>query len=70
MRVTITPSTAKGTVKAPPSKSIAHRMLIAGALSNGESVIHGISLSQDINATLRCLAALGAEYKVDGDRCA
>lgn len=67
MRVTITPSTAKGTVKAPPSKSIAHRMLIAGALSDGESVIHGISLSQDINATLRCLVALGAEYKVDGD---
>lgn len=67
MRVTIKPSRAKGTVKAPPSKSIAHRMLIAGALSEGESVIHGISLSQDIKATLRCLAALGAEYTLDGD---
>ena len=48
MRVTITPSKAKGTVKAPPSKSIAHRMLIAGALSDGVSIIHGIDLSQDV----------------------
>ena len=67
MRVTITPSKAKGTVKAPPSKSIAHRMLIAGALSDGVSIIHGIDLSQDIKATLRCLGELGAEYTIEGD---
>lgn len=67
MRVTISPSKAVGTVAAPPSKSMAHRLLIAGALAEGKSVIHGIHLSQDISATLRCLKALGAEFELDGD---
>ena len=36
---------AKGTVEAPPSKSYGHRLLICGALAEGESVIEGISQS-------------------------
>ncbi len=67
MRVTIHPSKAIGTVAAPPSKSMAHRLLIAGALADGKSTIRGIHLSQDISATLRCLKALGAEYELNGD---
>lgn len=59
MRVTIAPSLAKGTVAAPPSKSMAHRALICGALSEG-SIIRNIAYSQDIEATLRCLEAMGA----------
>lgn len=66
MIVRIEKSTAFGRVKAPPSKSMAHRYLICGALSGG-SEIGGIAFSQDIEATLGCLEALGAEVKVEGD---
>lgn len=56
-----------GTVSAPPSKSMAHRLLIAGGLSTGKSVVHGISPSEDVLATLDCLKAIGAEWNYDGD---
>ena len=35
MQVTIRPSRAAGTLKAPPSKSMAHRMLICAAIYAG-----------------------------------
>lgn len=54
-----------GTVSAPPSKSMAHRYLICAALSNGESRIKNIELSEDIKATINCLNALGAEITFD-----
>ena len=59
MRATILPSVACGAVIAPPSKSMAHRALICGALSRG-STLSNVAYSQDIEATLRCLAAMGA----------
>ena len=52
MQVTFTPQKASGTVKAPPSKSMAHRLLIAAAMSEGTSVVHGLSGSEDVCATL------------------
>ena len=67
MNVKINPSKACGTVSAPPSKSMAHRLLICGGLSKETSIIHGISLSQDVLATLDALEAIGAEYSIDGD---
>lgn len=67
MQVTIHPSKAKGNVSAPPSKSIAHRALICGALTDG-CVIENCGNSQDIQATLRCLQALGATVEMSGDR--
>lgn len=66
MTVEIKPSTAHGTVSAPPSKSMAHRLLICAGLSDGESTVRGISQSEDIKATLDCLASLGARYTLDG----
>ena len=60
MDLQITPKKLSGTVTPPPSKSQAHRLLIAAALSGGISVIHGLADSQDIRATRRCLSALGA----------
>lgn len=67
MRVKIEPSSAIGRITAPPSKSMAHRMLICSGLAAGESKVHGIALSEDVLATLDCLSALGASYTVDGD---
>lgn len=66
MDITITPAKLKGTVTPPPSKSQAHRLLLAAALAGGESVISNVALSQDIQATLDCLDNLGAEFTVDG----
>ena len=60
MNVTITPGPLAGTITPPPSKSQAHRLLIAAALGTGESHIENLAHSQDIDATLRCMAALKA----------
>ena len=67
MNVTVQAGRAFGTVSAPPSKSMAHRLLISAGLSHGESVIHGISDSLDVLATVSCLRAMGAECQIEGD---
>ena len=68
MKIQIIPHRLKGTVAAPPSKSMAHRLLICGGLAHEKkSVIRGISDSEDVTATLRCLSAIGATYKKHGD---
>ncbi|MBO4428540.1 MAG: 3-phosphoshikimate 1-carboxyvinyltransferase [Clostridia bacterium] len=67
MKIEIIPSALSGTVKAPPSKSAAHRLLICAALADGESVIKNVALSNDVSATLDCLSALGAKCDVIGD---
>lgn len=66
MKVTVLPSKACGEVIAPPSKSMAHRALICGAFSK-KSVIRNVAYSKDIEATLRCLQAMGAMVERDGD---
>lgn len=59
MRVRITPGRARGRIEAPPSKSMAHRLLIAAALSEGRSRVDHLASSEDISATIDCLRALG-----------
>ena len=60
MTITITPTRLRGAITPPPSKSQAHRLLIAAALAEGESYITNLAYSQDILATLSCLEQLGA----------
>ena len=67
MRTKIYKSQAKGEIYAPTSKSMAHRLLIAAALAEGESVISGITPCDDVLATIDCLTALGVECKTSGD---
>lgn len=66
MNVAIHPSTACGSVTAPPSKSMAHRALICAALSQ-KSQVSNLAFSKDIEATLSCLKALGAACEITGD---
>lgn len=66
MKVSIKKGIAKGCVDAPPSKSMAHRMLICAGLSGGECVVHGIAQSKDIQATMDCLKAIGVKCEYDG----
>jgi len=60
MDVIITKPVQGGTVSAIPSKSAAHRLLICASLSDSETFITCPQRSEDINATIRCLQALGA----------
>lgn len=64
----IHPGSAAGIVAAPPSKSMAHRLLICAGLSGGVSHIYGVDLNEDILATMDCLRALGASCTASGDR--
>ena len=68
MRAVFKSSFAKGTVAAPPSKSMGHRMLLCAGLSGGPCTVTGIAPSQDMMATLDCLSAMGVEYDWQGDK--
>ena len=67
MRARIEPGKLRGTLAAPPSKSMAHRMLICAALAEGESLVRPIEESEDILATSDGLRALGAQIRPEGD---
>jgi len=60
MNLKLTPTKLKGAITPPPSKSYAHRALIAAALAGGVSTLNNLAFSQDITATLNCMAAMGA----------
>ena len=67
MKVKVYPSVCKGTVRIPPSKSMAHRAIMCAALAKGESVIRNVAYSQDILATIAGMRALGAQITVQPD---
>jgi 3-phosphoshikimate 1-carboxyvinyltransferase len=65
MIVKIYPKKLSGSVDAPPSKSYAHRALIAAALCFSESIkINNVALSEDIEATMSCLESMGAQFLI------
>ncbi|WP_332065303.1 3-phosphoshikimate 1-carboxyvinyltransferase [Bartonella sp. CB189] len=49
-----------GTIKIPGDKSISHRSLILGGLASGETYIHGLLESDDIQKTAAAMHAMGA----------
>lgn len=61
MIATIHAGKLKGSVKAVASKSCAHRLLICAALADAPCTVEIAEMSADIEATARCLAALGAQ---------
>jgi 3-phosphoshikimate 1-carboxyvinyltransferase len=65
--VKIEKSKLSGVAEFPPSKSDSHRLIIAAALAEGESVISGISLCDDVIATIESLRALGADISLSGN---
>ena len=67
MQVRVDPGQLQGTVCAPPSKSMAHRMLICAALAEGGSTVRPAELSEDILATADGLRALGARIRPEGE---
>ena len=63
--MTISPGMRSGCASPPSSKSELHRFLIASALSAGEVEIETRGLSEDVEATIDCLDALGASIEVE-----
>ena len=63
MNKTIHHGPRPGDIQIPSSKSMTHRELICAALARGESVVDNVSGSKDIEATIRCLEALGARFE-------
>ncbi len=61
------PTRLSGKIDAPPSKSMAHRILIGAALSGQICTLTGVDYSEDVLATIDCLRALGATVTVEGD---
>ena len=61
MQITVSPSTASGTIRAIASKSSAHRLLICAAFADRDSTIRCEQINEDIIATAECLCALGAK---------
>ena len=66
MNVRIEPSAPCGTVAAPPSKSMAHRLLLCAGQAIGSQTVHGVAPSEDILATMDCLRALGVTCVLRG----
>ncbi len=57
--IRIYPTTFKGDIEAMPSKSHAHRLLVAAALSTAPTTIGNLPECDDIDTTLECLKELG-----------
>ena len=67
MNAILQPAELSGTIKIIASKSAAHRLLIAAALSDRPTDILCEELSQDIEATAGALNALGASISYEKD---
>lgn len=70
MRIKIKPAFLCGKIEAPASKSVAHRMLICAALAKEKSIIKINKTSDDIEATVGCLKALGVKIEKNGNEWA
>ena len=63
MDITIHPGSLRGEIQIIPSKSIAHRYLICAAFSDNETSLICPETNRDIEATVDCLNALGANIQ-------
>lgn len=63
MDIKIYPKKLHGAIRAIPSKSAAHRLLICAAFANDETSLFCPDTNRDIEATADCLISLGADVK-------
>lgn len=61
MDITIHPRSLRGAIQIIPSKSIAHRLLICAAFADSGTTLICPETNRDIEATVDCLNALGAD---------
>lgn len=63
MDITIHPGLLRGEIDVIPSKSIAHRYLICAAFADNATTLICPETNRDIEATVDCLKALGADIR-------
>ena len=68
MDVMLEGGSLQGTIGSIPSKSTAHRALICAALADGPTKIRLPARNEDIDATISCLRALGAQVTSEAAR--
>ena len=68
MKKSVRPSTANGSIVAPPSKSIAQRAIAIASMALGQSEIVSTGSSHDVIAAITVCKALGAKIDVKPDR--
>jgi 3-phosphoshikimate 1-carboxyvinyltransferase len=59
--------TLVGHIAVPGDKSISHRALLIGAISEGETKVHGFGRSGDTESTLAAVRSLGVEVEEPAD---
>jgi 3-phosphoshikimate 1-carboxyvinyltransferase len=59
-------ASVRGDLAVPGDKSISHRALLIGAITEGESTMQGLGLSEDVLSTVGAVRALGVEVELDG----
>lgn len=64
MIICVSPSTLRGEVQAPPSKSVMQRLVAGALLAEGTSTLYNISHSDDCTSALMLAAQLGAEIEL------
>lgn len=67
MTITVSGQSLSGNTAIVASKSVVHRLLICAALCDTPTVIEGVTYSEDIEATIRCLRAGLADIVCEGD---
>ncbi len=67
MKKLVRPSTIRGVVKTPASKSMLQRAIAVGLLSESPVRISNVTSSNDSNAALRVIKALGAQVRIHRD---
>lgn len=65
--LTPAPTGLHGTLAVPGDKSISHRALMLGAISEGDTTIHHFLTGEDCLSTLGALQALGAKIERQGE---
>lgn len=67
MDISIKKSPEGGSIRARTSKTSAHRLLICSAFADKQTFVRCTDTSQDIDATVACLNAFGADIKRQND---
>lgn len=55
----------EGEIKIPGDKSISHRSVMFGSISQGETIVKNILLSQDTLRTMECFKEMGIKIDID-----
>ena len=68
MNITVSPSDLRGSIEAPPSKSLTQRAIAVGILAGGTTVIRNPSYCNDSLAAMKIAVELGAAIHRESDR--